>query len=55
MEEIGEKMKKKIIVKIIITQMDDAIKIIENYYDIANDIISKYEKYICKKTHHIAL
>ena len=40
LEEIGEKIEDlKIIVEIIKTQMDDAIKIIEIYYDIANDII----------------
>ena len=30
-------------------QRDDVIKIIQNYYDIANDIISKYETFNSKQ------
>ena len=56
LEEIGEKIEDlKIIVEIIKTQMDDAIKIIENYYDIANDIVSKYETFNSKSNNYQTL
>ena len=35
--------------------MDDAIKIIENYYDIANDIVSKYETFNSKSNNYQTL
>ena len=55
-QKIGDKIEDlKIIVKIIKNKMDGAIKIIEKYYDIANDIIKKYETFNSKLNNYQTL
>ena len=53
LKKIGEKIEDlRIIVKIIKNKMDGAIKIIEKYYDIANDILTKYETFNSKSKNY---
>ena len=53
LKKIGEKIKDlKVIVRIIKNKMDGAIKIIEKYYDIANDILTKYETFNSKSKNY---
>ena len=49
LEKINEKIDElKIIVRVIKNKMDDAVKIVEKYYEIANDMINKYETFNSK-------
>ena len=53
LKKIGEKIKDlRVIVRIIKNKMDGAIKIIEKYYDIANDILTKYETFNSKSKNY---
>ena len=56
LKKIGEKIKDlRVIVRIIKNKIDGAIKIIEKYYDIANDILTKYETFNSKSNNYQTL